>query len=187
MSERRPKRAFLGIALEESVRHLLAAHLAAEFPSGLPGKPVPPGNWHLTLRFLGATSDARLERVVHTIAEAQLPSAFAIRFGGLGTFPRTARATVLWLGVESGAGTLAGVARICEDAAVGAGLPPEDRPFHPHLTLARLRPPQDLRSVRGSFQAFDVETRVTEITLFESHLSPEGARYEARERMDLGA
>src|SRR5690606_558822 len=121
---------------------LLAAHLAAH--QTLPGRVVPPENWHLTLRFLGATPASAAARVVEELEAAPLGAPFEIRLGALGAFPRPARATVLWMGLRAGEGPLGDLAAAVEVAVRRAGIAPEDRPFSPHLTLARLRSPQDV-------------------------------------------
>jgi 2'-5' RNA ligase len=177
------RRAFLAIDLDDATRDLLAAHLATHVVA-LPGKPVPPRNWHLTLRFLGAASELQLDKLLAAVAGSEVPPPMRVRFTGLGAFPRTARASVLWLGLRDG-GPLDEVARICEEAAVAAGFEPEGRPFHPHVSLARVRPPQDLRSLQATVPPFDHTMRVDAITLFESRLGGGPARYEPLERISL--
>ena len=111
----------------------------------MPGKPVPPSNWHLTLRFLGKSDEVAYQRILAGVTGAELGDSFSVGFGGLGAFPRPARATVLWLAIERGSDRLAELATITEAVARDAGFLPEDRPFHPHVTLSRIRPHQDVR------------------------------------------
>ena len=179
------RRTFLGIGLDDATRDLLAAHLEAHLPGGVPGKPVPPSNWHMTLRFLGMATDLQLDRLLYEMGEGGLPGPWRVRFEGLGAFPRPSRATVLWLGVAGGTDELAALASTCEEAAVAAGFAVEDRPFHPHLTLSRIRPSLDVEPLTESLPPFDVAMSVTEVTLYESHLGSGGARYETIERITL--
>ncbi len=65
---------------------------------------------------------------------------FSLRLTGLGAFPRPGAATVLWVGVEDATGAVERLAAQCEQAARDVGFEPEERPFHPHVTLARIRP-----------------------------------------------
>lgn len=181
----RRRRTFLGVAIDDETRALLAGHLAAHLPSDPPGKPVPPQNWHLTLRFLGASTDVQIERVLYDLSERDLPARFVIRFGGMGAFPRSSRAAVLFLRVDSVRDGLGSLAAACEDAAVAAGFSPEDRPFRQHLTLARVRPPANVSPLIEEFPPFDVRMAVAEMTLFESHNDRDGVRYEAIETMRL--
>ena len=179
------RRLFFGVALDDATRNLLAAHLTAHREGSVPGRPVPAANWHVTLRFLGPAPTEQADRVLYEMSREISEGPFSIRFGGLGAFPRPAKASVLWLGVAGGADGLAEVAQRCEDAAVAAGFSPEERPFHPHLTLSRIRPPQNVSGVIASVPAFDVTMPVSEITLYQSHLGGAGARYTVVDRVPL--
>lgn len=181
------KRLFLAVELPDDARDRLAAHLGGAPGGGrLPGRAVAPPSWHLTLRFLGDTPPERRAAVVGAMREADLGAGFALGFGGLGAFPRPARATVLWLGVEEGAERLAALAAVAEDAARRAGFPAEERAFSAHLTLSRIRPAQDVRPLLERVPPFRERIRVDAAVLFRSHLGPDGARYEAVERFPLG-
>lgn len=179
------QRTFLGIGLDDDTRHLLAAHLDKHLAGGMPGKAVPPTNWHITVRFLGWARSDEIDRVAHEVTERLPAGSFSVRFGGLGAFPRPRRASVLWLGIAHGAEPLERLAEACEEAAVAAGFTSEDRPFHPHLTLARIRPPSNVETLAKAFPAFEVRMPVAEVTLFRSHLGRGGARYEPLERIAL--
>uniref|UniRef100_B8DP27 RNA 2',3'-cyclic phosphodiesterase n=1 Tax=Nitratidesulfovibrio vulgaris (strain DSM 19637 / Miyazaki F) TaxID=883 RepID=B8DP27_NITV9 len=99
---------------------------------------TPPGNWHLTLRFLGAVPAPRCDEVadaLRTISFAPLQLAV----GKAGVFPARGDPRVLWLGLAQGAAECAALATAVNAALVPLGFTPEDRPFAPHLTLARLR------------------------------------------------
>lgn len=179
-------RLFVAVGLSDEVRHGLAAHLDGALEGKpVPGKPVRPQGWHLTLRFLGRTGAVAYDTVLARLHEADLGPPFRLSFDGLGAFPRPARATVLWLGVETGGDRLIELAAAAEDAAVAAGFPPEDRPFHPHLTLSRIRPHQDVRPVLERVPAFPLAQQVEEVVVFRSHLGGGPARYEALERFGL--
>ena len=149
------------------------------------GRAIPRDNWHLTLRFLGWATDAQLDRIVHDVDAADLPARFRIRFGGLGAFPKARRATVVWLAVAAGNEGLGRLAEVSEDAATAAGFKPEDRPYHAHLTLSRVRPPVDVTDRIAAFPAFDVAMPVTAVTLFESVLGRGGASYTAIDTVPL--
>ena len=185
MSEHLRRRMFLAVALDPSTRALVAAHLEAQGAAGWSDRLVVPENWHITLRFLGWTDEAQRDRIVHSLDEADLPSPFRIRFGSLGAFPRERRATVTWIAVESGNDELERLAVAAEEAALTAGFAPEDRPFHPHLTVGRVRPPIDVTARVEQFAPCRVAMAVDRVTLFESHLGRGGARYEALDEVPL--
>lgn len=167
------------------MRYGLAAFLDAR-AGPLPGKPTPPQNWHLTIRFLGSTEPEERDRVLGALDDEELTLPFVLGFAGLGAFPRPGSATVLWLGVGRGADELGELAEVCERAARRAGLPPEERPFHPHLTLARVRPKQDVTELVERVPAFPLSQEVDRVVLFRSVLGgPGGARYEIADEVPL--
>lgn len=181
-----PRRLFLAVGLPDDLRHALAAHLtAATDGRPLPGRPVRPENWHLTLRFLGPVDEVAADVLSGALDQADLGGPFAIGFGGLGAFPRPARATVLWLAITEGAEAVSELAAVVERVAVDAGLSPEERPFHVHLTLSRIRPHQDVRPVVARVPAFPRRLAVDAVTLYRSHLGRGGARYQEEERFPL--
>jgi 2'-5' RNA ligase len=175
-------RLFVGIPVSDGLRAALEAHLAATVGERLPGRAVPPANWHLTLRFLGATDAERYRRVVDELARIDPPPPFDLAFGGLGAFPRVGRAKVLWIGAGEGADALRALATSVEVAAVRAGFAPEPKPFSPHLTLSRVQPPADVRPLVDGAAPFAGRMRVDAFILFRSHLGGAAPRYEPLQR-----
>lgn len=180
-------RIFLAVDLPSEARQLLSRRVM-EMAGGrkAPGRVTPPRNWHMTLWFLGDIPRDRFEVMLHLLAAAPLGGAFRCRFGRFGTFPRARRASVLWVGVSRGAGSLRALASGAGEAVEGAGLRLPERPFSPHLTVSRLRPPQDLRALVESAPPAGVEMTVREMTVFRSHLGGGPPRYEVMERVPLG-
>jgi 2'-5' RNA ligase len=141
--------------------------------------------WHLTLQFLGNRAD--LDAVAGAL-EALRAAGGDARLGGAGAFKSVTRATVLWLGLVAGGEVLGSVA-----AAVGAllapiGHQPEDRPYHAHLTLARLGRPADVRPAVDALGAGPVGDpwRVGEVVLYESTTRRDGAVYREHATFPLG-
>ena len=93
---------------------------------------------HLTLRFLGSVEAALLDGLAAGLAAVRWEP-FPVAVGGLGSFGRGAAARVVWLGVSEGVSELSALAAAVEDRCAAVGLPPEDRAYSPHLTLARAR------------------------------------------------
>ena len=176
-------RGFVAVDLDAEARHALVASMAE---ISIPGKVVPPENWHLTLRFLGTVDEVTVDRVVAGLDQADLGPPFSIMFGALGAFPGPKRATVLWRAVADPDERLAELASGSEEACRAAGLEPEDRPFRAHLTLSRLRPDQDVRALVEAEAPESVTMHVSEVCLFRSHLGGPHARYEVVERFPLG-
>jgi 2'-5' RNA ligase len=179
-------RLFLAVPLTEDSRQAITRHLRGAMAHPLPGRPVRPENWHLSLHFLGEVDEVAADRVVREVDAAERGLSFTIRFGSLGAFPRPRRATVLWLGLAGGAADLARLAAVVGEAVEAAGLPPEDRPFRSHLTLSRLRPDQDVTAVLDAVPPVGLAMAVERVVLYRSYLGPGGARYEEIESFPLG-
>jgi 2'-5' RNA ligase len=177
-------RTFVALELEEQVRQGLATLMTSLRPRFPEARWVRPEGIHLTLRFLGDTPPEKIERLqpaLESAASACEPSDATI--GGLGTFPGRGRPPrVLWVGLELPPPVLT-LQRACERAAVGAGFPPEDRPFHGHLTLARFRG----RISRPALPPVNLgTTRLDTLVLFRSELRTVGAVYTPISRFSLG-
>jgi 2'-5' RNA ligase len=175
-------RLFVAVALPDEARYGLAASLDVR---GLPGKVVAPANWHVTLRFLGDVDDVGYDRLLAALDQSDLGGAFDVTLDGLGAFPRPNRATVLWIGFGRGGDALERLAAAVEEEVEQAGFPAEERPFHSHLTLSRIRPHQDVRAVIERADRYDIGWMVDEIVVFRSHLGRGGPRYEDLARFPL--
>ncbi|ABF41140.1 2',5' RNA ligase [Candidatus Koribacter versatilis Ellin345] len=155
-----------------------------------------PESYHVTLKFLGEVQD--VERAKSAVATVRSPR-FEVAFCDVGFFPNAKAPRVFWAGIHADEG-LPNLATALEDALAQAGFPREDRPFHPHLTLARNgsgspRPRGDEQPVAG-FRAlvylaeknpppeFGTMT-ASEFFLYESKLSPRGAQYNKLARFPL--
>jgi 2'-5' RNA ligase len=145
----------------------------------IPGRLVPPENWHLTLRFLGIVDEVTYERFLAGMNGIEEVSPFPIRLGSLGGFPNERKATVLWADVIDGVETLGRLNEIAEEAARAAGLEPEERPYRPHLTLSRIRPPEDISALTA--EKLDLRWSCDEILVYESRFNGGGVRYEPLE------
>jgi 2'-5' RNA ligase len=156
---------------------------------------VDPKSGHLTLHFLGDTppENATLLRLaLHEVIEKH--EAFNLRTADLGAFPALKRPRVLWLGLWGPAHRLETIRN-----EIGALLETfeyelDDKPFHPHITIGRLRDTrnQSMRDLPAKIRARidrlaeqgtvthenPVPFPVREVQLVRSHLSHEGARYE---------
>lgn len=176
------ERLFLAIDLSPEVRDgLLVALSSAPATPSLP-RLIPAASWHITLRFLGATPRERRDSLLEKLHLAPLPAEHSIDIVGWGAFPRAAAGRVFWAGVDDDSGNLGGLAALAEAAARDSGFAPEARPFRPHVTLARLRKPNDLRPLLLKLPPVRLRMPVREITLFRSQLGDGPAHYE---RLDL--
>lgn len=147
-----------------------------------------PATYHVTLKFLGWCRAEVVDAVTDAVRDACAGSEpFRFRAERLGAFPSPARATVVWAGVDDRAGRLAALADRLDARLAGLGFPREPRRFHPHVTIGRLREPTDVTEVLLplSEQVFS-ETRVSDVTLFESRTKSDGSEYTAVAVSPLG-
>lgn len=141
---------------------------------------VAPNRLHLTVRFIGHADAPRAAEIQAVMAPPLDTRAFDLGFAGLGAFPRFGKPQVLWAGISAGEGDLRRIEREVTARLATLGIPPEDRPYRPHLTLARIREAAGLRAATlfaGLEQASLGATRCEAITLYESRLSSEGPAY----------
>jgi 2'-5' RNA ligase len=136
---------------------------------------------HLTIKFLGDMGPERIADL--SLAAAQAVSGmkpFALAAEGCGAFPPHGEPRVLWIGIVDAAGELARLHERLEEQCSARGFKREQRPFRPHLTIARLRRPQDARRLATSHKELGfvrAEFSISELLVIRSELGTEGSRY----------
>ncbi|MFZ8843836.1 RNA 2',3'-cyclic phosphodiesterase [Thermoflexus sp.] len=188
-------RAFIAVELPDALQQKLAEvqrRLRQELRD-LPIRWVRPESIHLTLKFLGMVPAAQIDEIIAALRGLTLergPFMFVVE--GLGCFPDPRHPRVIWVGVSDPTRALAGFQRLVEASMQKLGYPPEDRPYQPHLTLARVSrdaTPVHHRQIAEAIARTPVgqlgEVRVEEITLMRSDLHPEGAIYTPIIRLPL--
>ncbi len=178
-------RLFVGIPLEDHVHAELAA-LVERLRRGSDNlRWSASDSWHITLQFLGNAGEEQLD-CLRARSDKVRSAPVPVRLAALGAFER-AGIVVVEVGV---APALAALQQHVIAATVQCGFKPEERPFHPHITLARAR---DRRKFRGltlprtgqqtpHFTPFSAR----EFLLYESFTEPSASRYEVRARFALG-
>jgi 2'-5' RNA ligase len=173
-------RLFVALDIPEAVRDSLA-RLSRQLRETCPS-----ARWvriegaHVTLKFIGETSEDRAGRIRSALASARSAGAIDIRFAGLAFSPSARRPRVLWAGIEADS-SLGALARSIEERLKPLGIPPETRDFHPHLTLARFDSPKGLDALRAAVEKLGApefgSARVSEFHLYRSVLKRGGAEY----------
>lgn len=113
---------------------------------------------------------------------------FKIEIGGTGVFPKRGMPKVLWIGVNDLSGELEHLQKNLELECALVGFPQEQRPFHPHLTVARFRKPEGMRTLAVTHQEVELApyvVEVSELLVIRSELSSEGSRYTVLSRHSL--
>ena len=173
-------RVFLAVAPPHEVRLALIDQIS-HLP--IPGRLVPPDNWHITLRFLGEVDEVACERYAAAIDQCDLGPDFPLRIDHLGAFPKPSKANVVWAGVDRGQQRLFQLAEIADERAMDVGIVGEERPFRPHLTLSRVRPQVSVADLMD--EELDVLWRVDGLVLFRTLPGRGTVRYEPLEAFSL--
>lgn len=165
-------RLFVAIELPDDLKTALG-RLRTDVPGA---RWVPPEQLHLTLAFLGEVEEETAGKLGERLSLIHTPP-FQLNFSGTGCFPNRHRPRVLWAGLEPHP-RLMHLAAGVHGAVLACGIPQEERPFSPHITLARLKFP----AAREVDAFLDMSQKpelppfpVREITLFQSRLTPQGA------------
>ncbi len=180
---RPPLRVFCAIELPAEVRARAVEHIA-RLRSVVPEVRA---SWerteklHITLKFLGEIAQDRAEALsgVASSATRNTPP-FILALSGAGAFPPRGNPRILWLGIDDSSGALARLQSRLEEECESAGFAREERPFHPHLTLARVRAPQGARRLASVHQETGfaaMEFAVTSLVVMRSELGAGGSSY----------
>lgn len=184
-------RLFVAIEIPSEIQREL------ERRAGVARSSVPKARWvraeamHLTLVFLGDTEEEKLPALHRELGTAfAATSPMTLTVAGVGAFPPRGRKRVLWTGVDAD-GDLGGLqARVAEAVERAAEIEVDRRPYHPHLTLARCKPPWPPAAVErlaSSFGDAPAGSFIAERgSLIASELRPSGARYTTVETYPLG-
>ncbi|HOB11455.1 MAG: RNA 2',3'-cyclic phosphodiesterase [Acetomicrobium sp.] len=149
---------------------------------------------HLTLKFCGnlpkATVEIMIQRLQESIKQSNIEP-FILELSGIGGFPTLKRPRVLWLGVSGDLTSLLGLQSIVEDVCSSfREVHRDDKPFSPHLTLARIKRPSDITpSIVEHLPLVEFPKllwHVKVLTFMKSDLTPEGAIYTPLARYHLG-
>jgi 2'-5' RNA ligase len=141
-------------------------------------------NIHLTLKFLGDVSEKNITVIKEILyAEAASHKQFEISVGGFGVFPSFTRPRVIWIGVEAPE-ELHHLYRRIDAETARLGYAPDQRKFNPHVTLGRVSRnanPKEVRQIGGVLRQYKLgflgASRIVDVNLFRSDLSPQGAVY----------
>src|SRR6267378_5061188 len=183
-------RLFVALEIPATVRENLAALLKALRAVSPQTRWVRLKNLHVTLKFIGEVPETELAVIRNALAAARSDQPVTLEFRGLGFFPNEKSSRVFWAGIEASP-NLKTLAADIERAMEKLGIPREQRPFSPHLTLARFGPPWLPENLRASIQeraARDFGSlRTNQFHLIESKLKPSGAEYTTLESFPFAA
>lgn len=210
-------RTFIAIEIPAETRRQIGAYveqLRARFPD-VRASWSREDNLHLTLQFPGDVEVSRIEALSEAcVSAAHQVAPFELLISGGGTFPPQGKAEVLWIGVRyagvppaaspepspsamsakreaiptAGEDPLLSLQAAIEDACAAVGFAREARPYHPHLTIARIREAKESRDLAQHHRQTDFAAKafvVSEVVLFRSELSSKGSTHTPLSRCSL--
>lgn len=173
-------RAFIALPLPPELQQEMAAVQSVLRESGADVKWDTREKFHITLKFLGDTDSETLnqlsERLKNSLDEF---GAFDVSYEGTGGFPNVERPRVVWIGTRA-SGTLMRLQHIVEETSSQYGFAREDRQFHAHVTLGRVKGNRGLERLTARLKSVTFGpsiARCTEIALMRSELKPTGSVY----------
>ena len=140
----------------------------------------PLDNLHITTKFIGEWPEARFEELDEALSRVGSSEPIHLEMSGLGWFPNEKSPRVLWAGVHGGEPLIKHV-RLVEERLAEIGIAPENRPYSPHLTLARIKNPVPLDALRQKVEelepAFIGEFTMVHFALFRSQAGSNASIY----------
>jgi 2'-5' RNA ligase len=184
-------RLFIAVLAPASVREHLLDVVQRLDTAGADVRWEAGGKFHCTLAFLGNTPSERIGDVAAAVQRAvdDIPP-FAIGYRGIGFFPGQDRPRIVWGGIEDGGGVLVRAHEAIARELAAAGLPVDDKPFHAHVTLGRVRGLRHLRRLTTTAETCTLEhppVTVREIVIVRSDLKPGGSAYTVLQSVPLTA
>jgi 2'-5' RNA ligase len=193
-------RLFIALDIDDVIRERIARFVDGVRNFAPDARWMNPESLHVTLKFIGEEPDAAVEKTKKELATISAGTT-EIKLSGYGFFPTATSPRVFWIGMEAGP-ALTKLAAAIDDRMASLGIAKEDRPFSPHLTLARGAGGSGSprwRKGDGQNRAFSyLQEKLSalpmpefgtmsphEFFLYQSQLSPKGSRYTKLARFSL--
>lgn len=183
-------RCFIAIEIPETIKNKIEAYIKDLHPFAPKIKWASKNALHVTLKFLGHQTPQNMEKIITALLlMKQNHGSFEITVSESGAFPAKKRPRVIWLGIQPvPRETFLNLYAWIEERLSAIGIEPEERNFSPHLTLARVKFPQDFSSMWQYMEQnpFGSQTfQVHEIVLMRSILKSSGAEYQVIQKYPL--
>jgi 2'-5' RNA ligase len=186
-------RAFLAIEPPENILQAMS-RLQEKLRQEISGRIswTKPQGQHLTLKFFGDISSEDVKNICTAVQKRVVSEPkLNLKIENLGVFPDARRARVIWCGISGDVEKLTTLQKKLDGDFTDIGFPGEDRPFRAHLTLGRIKDSHGLTGINEALTKNSTfaagEFNCTELILFQSRLSPQGAIYTKLAKFALGA
>lgn len=174
-------RCFIAVELQPKFKHAIWEQTEPLRAFDADVRWVSEENYHLTLKFLGETPESKIDGIRRAITAAVKGiDDFDVSFRGCGAFPNNRDPHIIWVGLV-GFGNLQTIFKKIEPPMSALGFKADDRVFHPHLTIGRVKSPKGIRSMTydmANYKTADFgSSKVRAIALMKSELTPKGPIY----------
>src|SRR5262245_3813821 len=174
-------RTFIAIEIPSEIKSALAALQTELRRAGADVSWTKPENMHLTLNFLGEVDEGRIVEIEKVCADSAAEfQPFTLSLNDTGVFPNARQPRVLWAGLSGEVENVVEMHRRLDERLALIGFKREEKRFHPHLTIGRLKSNKKTRELLAITDAHRLPALsfvVTEIVLMKSKLHPAGAEY----------
>jgi len=184
-------RSFLAVELPEKIQKKIEEVQNDLKSSHADVRWVSPEKIHLTLKFFGNIDELKIDPVVKSVeGPIRTISPFSLKVRGMGAFPHFKNPRVIWMGLVDEKEVLTPFQKEVDKELSKIGFEPEERPFHPHLTLGRVKSSRGRDELVGRMEKYrEVEfgdLQVERVVLFRSDLRPSGPIYTPLKEIKLG-
>ena len=184
-------RLFVAIEIPPAIREAIAGSLALFKGDKSTVKWERTEKLHVTLRFIGDTVDENIPQVIDALqrAAAHVGGPYPVRYSSSGFFPNRHRPRILWVGMDDPGRMTTSLHDRIEIELRSLGLDEDDKKFHPHVTVGRIRHESPPSRLLGAFEKLTLHTDqviVDQFVLMKSELSSDGSQYSVVERFPFG-
>lgn len=173
-------RSFVALPLPAELRQKMARLQSEIRDAGADVKWDTPDKFHITLKFLGDIESQGIPKLAETLRKSigEMPG-FDVSYEGVGGFPNIVRPRVVWIGTRP-SNELKRLQELVEETCSTLGFPRDDRQFHAHITLGRVKGNRGVDSLTAKLKSVTFEpsiARCSEIHIMRSDLKPTGSVY----------
>jgi 2'-5' RNA ligase len=184
-------RSFLAVELPKAIQKKIEEIQGDLKSSGADVRWVSPEKIHLTLKFFGNIEESKIEPIVKSIeAPIQTTVPFLLSARGIGAFPNLKNPRVIWMGLTNGKENIISLQQRLEVLLEKLGFQAEDRSFHPHLTLGRVKSSRGKEELVRRMEKYKEKElgdfQVEGVIFFKSDLRPLGPMYTPLRELRLG-
>jgi len=148
-----------------------------------------PHQLHATIKFLGDVDEQTMPAILSAIRSATIDiTRFTVSYRSVGSFPDNRHPRIVWIGCDDGTETVLQLKNNLDKRLLPLGFAVEDRKFHPHITLGRVKSSRNLSYLTPMLENCTFEPRVAvveEVFVMRSILKPQGAEYSVLQSIHL--